>query len=250
MISTRPLMNPEAMNVNSPSQLTLELFNSRRISFADFLGASNAAPRAALERWAAGAGHWCLGIWGQRGVGKSHLLQAAVCAAHARGAVAMYVPLREVFAHGPAVLQDLEQIDSLALDDLEIIAGDAAWEAAVFTLYNAVAAIGGRIIYASSHAPTNLPCALADLKSRLCSALIYQVSDPLEAEKHAILQALAHTRGLQLSPVVANFLLRRLPRDLHALVPALEQLDRASLRDGRALTIPFVREALGFDAPE
>jgi chromosomal replication initiation ATPase DnaA len=46
---------------------------------------------------------------------------------------------------------------------------------------------------------------------------------------------------------VAAFLLRRLPRGTHALVAAVMRLDAASLRDRRALTIPFAREVLELD---
>jgi len=36
-----------------------------------------------------------------------------------------------------------------------------------------------------------------------------------------------------------------LPRDTHALMEALDILDKASLREQRRLTTPFVKEALG-----
>jgi len=51
--------------------------------------------------------------------------------------------------------------------------------------------------------------------------------------------------GCRLSDEVALFLLNRLPRDTHALMEALEILDKASLREQRRLTTPFVKEALG-----
>jgi len=59
------------------------------------------------------------------------------------------------------------------------------------------------------------------------------------------LQYRSNRRGLYLSDEVALFLLNRLPRDTHALMEALEILDKASLREQRRLTTPFVKEALG-----
>jgi DnaA family protein len=55
----------------------------------------------------------------------------------------------------------------------------------------------------------------------------------------------AEQRGLELSDEVANFLLRRLPRDMHTLCSFLDELDIASLTAQRKLTVPFVRGVLG-----
>ena len=42
----------------------------------------------------------------------------------------------------------------------------------------------------------------------------------------------------------ANFLFKRLERDMKTLFNALEKLDQASLQAQRKLTIPFVKEIL------
>jgi DnaA family protein len=44
---------------------------------------------------------------------------------------------------------------------------------------------------------------------------------------------------------VSRFLLKRLERDMRTLFQTLDQLDHASIRDQRKLTIPFVKEILG-----
>ena len=55
---------------------------------------------------------------------------------------------------------------------------------------------------------------------------------------------IARLARLELSDDAAEFLLRRLPRDMHTLCAALDQLDYASLAAQRKLTLPFLREAL------
>ncbi|VEI48745.1 DNA replication initiation factor [Actinobacillus equuli] len=50
---------------------------------------------------------------------------------------------------------------------------------------------------------------------------------------------------MELSDEVANFLLKRLDRDLQTLSTELDRLDRASLQAQRKLTVPFVKEILG-----
>ena len=85
---------------------------------------------------------------------------------------------------------------------------------------------------------------MRDLQSRLTAALIFQLNELDDSEKQAVLQAVAHTRGMVLNAQVAGFLIRRLPRNLHDLMAAIDILDRVSLRESRALTVPFVRDAL------
>ena len=232
--------------MNSP-QLTLGLFPPPEADFAQFLGDGNALAKASLEAWSVGAEPWCIGVWGSAGTGKSHLLQAAIRRAHAEGRSAMYVPLRDLQAHGPALLQGLEQIEALALDDLDVVTTDARWCEALFALYNACQSAGGRWLYATTAPPGALRVLLPDLQSRLSAALVFQLQQLADEEKSGLLRQLAATRGLVLPDSVAAFILRRLPRGTHALTAAVMRLDAASLRDRRALTIPFTREVLELD---
>lgn len=234
----------------STTQLTLGLFAPPQKDFVDYRGTCNQHPRLALEAWTAGAKPWCVGIWGGPGTGKSHLLQAAIRRVHENGHLAMYLPLREMQIHGPEILEDLDSVSALALDDLEAVAGDPAWEQALFALYNRCNAADGRLIYSSRLAPAATPFRLRDLQSRLTAALIFQLNELDDREKQAVLQEVAHARGMALNTHVAGFLIRRLPRNMHDLIAALDVLNGVSLRESRALTVPFVRDALKLGAAE
>jgi len=54
----------------------------------------------------------------------------------------------------------------------------------------------------------------------------------------------ARQRGFELPEETGRYLLRRLPRDLSALMSLLERLDTASLAAQRKLTVPFVKSVL------
>lgn len=236
----------------SGTQLTLALFKPPRATFEDFLPGANGLALRALQAWALGGGPWCVGVWGAPGTGKSHLLQAAIRTAHAAGQRAMYLPLAELATYpgeapAPALLEDLDRIDAIALDDLAAVAGDAAWEAGLFGLYNRCQARGARFLFALPCPPSASPFALPDLRSRLTAALILQLQELADADKERVLQDIARARGLALGDAVTGFLIRRLPRNLHDLVAALDTLDRASLREHRPLTVPFVRAALDLE---
>jgi DnaA-homolog protein len=54
----------------------------------------------------------------------------------------------------------------------------------------------------------------------------------------------AQVRGFELPDETAQFLMKRLPRDMASLCAFLDELDVASLVAQRRLTIPFVREVM------
>jgi DnaA family protein len=90
-----------------------------------------------------------------------------------------------------------------------------------------------------------LSLALPDLISRLEWGPIFELQPMDDAGRARALALHAEARGLVLSGGVQNFLLRRAPRDNHALLAMLQRLDEGSLVHQRRLTIPFVKQILG-----
>ena len=88
--------------------------------------------------------------------------------------------------------------------------------------------------------------ALPDLRSRLSWGIVFQLPQVDDEVRCAILCFRADRRGLALSEEVASFIVHRAPRSLHRLLELLDQLDRASLAEKRALSIPFVKQSLGW----
>lgn len=226
------------------AQLTLDLFNMTQHDLDDFHAAGNAETVSAVRAWSIGSGARVIYLCGGLGTGKTHLLQGAVRDAGSGGGRAMYLPLAELFAAGPQILEGLERVDWIALDDLGACRGEPRWEQQLFHFYNALAAHNTRLLWASRQSPATNFFALKDLASRLAASLVYQLRELDEADKAFILSRNAHRRGLDLPAAVIDFIMRRERRDMAALVAILDALDHASLRDGRALTIPFVRTVL------
>lgn len=226
------------------AQLTLDLARAPTLDFASYHAGCNGEAVRAVEAWASGAGAAVLWLSGAPASGKTHLLQAAIRAADARGARAMYVPLAELRVHAPAILDDLQRVDCLALDDADGCRGDAAWERGLFRLYNELRAASSRLLWSGTGTPAQRCFALADLASRASASLTYQLRELSEGDKAAALEAGARRRGLELAPAAVEFILRHARRDMAALAAVLDRLDRESLARGRALTLPFVREVL------
>jgi DnaA family protein len=221
-----------ALRVGLDDQATLENFLPRE-TLASLLAAIGEAPTAEALSF----------LHGGREAGKSHLLQA-LC--HAKSG-AIYLPLASL-ADAPAadVLQDLESAPLLALDDVQVIAGRDDWEVALFHLCNRARASGCALWLAGSMPANDLGITLADLRSRLSGGLTWAMRSCSEAEKAAILRFRARRRGLKLSEGVIPFLIARDSRALDDLLATLDRLDSASLQLQRPLTVPFVKDVMGW----
>ncbi|WP_225791903.1 DnaA regulatory inactivator Hda [Aggregatibacter aphrophilus] len=184
-------------------------------------------------------------LWGNKGSGKSHLLKGVCQHYLAQQRPALYVPLNKAQYFSPAVLENLEQQALVCLDDLQAVIGNAEWEVAIFDLINRVRETGRTLLIMSAdQSPANLPVQLPDLASRLTWGEVYQLAPLNDKQKIEVLQKAAYQRGIELPDETANFLFKRLERDMKTLFNALEKLDQASLQAQRKLTIPFVKEIL------
>ena len=124
--------------------------------------------------------------------------------------------------------------------------GQPEWEEALFHAFNRLRDAGKQLLIAADAPPRKLPIKLPDLQSRLSLALIFQLHELSDDEKLRALQLRASRRGLRLSDDVGRFILARSVRSMTVLFDTLEQLDTASLQAQRKLTIPFLKEALGW----
>jgi DnaA family protein len=225
-------------------QLPLAMRPRTGAVFDSFAPGVNAEVVAALR----GAGSAPLWIWGGRGVGKTHLLQAVCAAADAgapaTGGAAAYFPLARTAGLPVEALRGFEQTPTLCVDDLDAVAGDLDWERALFSLFNASTEARTRVIFAANAAPRSLPWAMEDWRSRAAACVVYQLRELDDGGRIEALRLRAAQRGLQLPAETADYLLKRMPRDLPTLFALLDELDEASLAAQRRLTVPFIREAL------
>ena len=229
------------------AQLALNLRLRDASSFENYFVTRNREPVERVQNAARGLrgapqtpASW-LYLWGEAGVGKTHLLEAACRAAHQQGQATRYIPLGEKTSLSTALLEDVEQAALVCVDDVNAIAGDAAWETALFALYEHLRTQGGMLIVAAQSSHANGGLKLADLGTRLAAGLVYQLQPLSDAEKISALRLRAQRRGLAMTEEVANYLLTRFPRDTHSLFALLDKLDTATLAAQRRLTIPFLR---------
>ncbi len=183
-------------------------------------------------------------LFGLTGVGKSHLLHASCAYADTLGVTSLCLSFSELTQLSVDVLEGLENIDLVCLDDIQLIAGNKKWQQGVFDLYNRMVEQNKCLIITGDQSVAQLNISLPDLVSRLGWGLTEQLKPLTDTEKSFALQYRAQQRGLFISDDVASFLINRLSRDMGSLLAALEQLDQASIREQRRITIPFIKDVL------
>ena len=224
-------------------QLSLEIRLRDDATFANFLAPESVLPLVdMLQRQLDAEGESVVFVCGPSGTGKSHLLQS--CCQENQGRT-QYLPLEALRDSPPEdVLSGVEFLDRVCVDNVQLVAQDPAWELALFSMINRARESGCRMVFAADAAPRALNIELADLQSRLGWGAVFELPRLADEDKIAILCFRAEQRGLSLTEGVAAFIVNRAPRSMHDLLDFLEYLDKASLRQQRSLSIPFIKEAL------
>lgn len=224
-------------------QLPLGVRLRDRATFETFLPGANLEALRHLEALAAGQAGitW---LWGARGSGRTHLLQAATARAAARVRSAC-LSGPELRGGGAGALFGWQGFGLLAIDDVDALLGDAGFERALFSLFLDAQDRGAALLVAAGAAPAAQAWTLADLGSRFAGCSVFHLRPLDDDEQVAALSARAMARGLDLPEETARYLQRRLPRDMASLCGVLDALDVAALAAQRRITVPFIREVLG-----
>ena len=224
-------------------QLTIPLRLNELCDFRNFQTGRNNELVSRLQDLASGNGFAGLFLWGPKGRGCSHLLQAACQRVTAAGRHSVYLPMADL-PREPDLLGGMEDAHLVAIDDVQAWLGSPDTEAAVMALYQALLGGGRRLLVASTAAPAQLHFDLPDLASRMRALEVFEVQ-PLQDEGiRAALAEASLRKGLILEASVLDFWMRRSSRHLPDLLEQLEVLDVAALAAQRRLTIPLLKEVL------
>lgn len=223
-------------------QLALDVSLADFAVFDSYFVGPNETPVAALQNLMEQPGpavHW---VWGVAGSGRSHLLQSVLAAANTNARCA-WLPLAAGDLH-PDMLEGMGDLDLVCIDDVDHVAGNAAWERRLFILCEELRAAAGRLVVTASSAPADAGFSLRDLESRLASGPVWQLQSLDDEQLQQALQLRARWRGLDLADEAAGYLLRRVRREPQALFAVLDAADKSALEAQRKLTVPFLRSVL------
>lgn len=222
-------------------QLTFDLPAEARLTRADFhVTPANALALAAVDGWPDWPQNKML-LVGPEGAGKSHLAQ--IWADKAKAVVLPAKLIAEVDI--PAVAQTR----AVAVEDVEMLAGNALAEAALFHLHNLLATTGSLLLTAKSP-PRDWGLTLPDLASRMQATALTRLASPDDALLSAVLAKLFADRQLAISDNLIPYLVVRMDRSISAARTLVDALDARALSQHRAVTRALAGEILDSDATQ
>ncbi|NKB31940.1 MAG: DnaA regulatory inactivator Hda [Pseudomonadales bacterium] len=185
-------------------------------------------------------------IWGSKDSGRTHLLQSLCHKESAAQNSTIYIPLTEIENLSPSLFEGLTALDVVCLDDVQFIIGNTEWELALFNFFNEAKVNGSSLVFAADCSPQELAISLKDLGSRLQSIPVFKLESLNDEQAIEALKFRAQQRGMELNNATAEFIYRRSNRSIDQLMELLNKLDQVSLVEKRRLTIPLVKETMGW----
>lgn len=177
-------------------------------------------------------------VWGEAGVGKTHLLQAATQAMRAGG--------EDVFCMHAAQTQELEYHESWSaavLDDVHLY--NAEQQRMAFNVFVDAQKHQRWVLLSGNLPPVELLHIREDLRTRLGWGPVFGLKGLSEEECRAVLHQEANMRGILLSDEVMQYILVRCRRDMTSLMALLDEMDRYAMRLKKgAITVAMVRKTL------
>ncbi|MCR2746360.1 HdaA/DnaA family protein [Limnobacter parvus] len=210
-------------------QLLLDVFTPPRPTLSNFLVGQNGQLVHELQLMLNKQGTSpFMFIYGPKGCGKSHLLRGV---ATQLGVTVTAGSNRFVFKQG-------EQ--ALVIDNIDLLTPYS--QVQLFNAFNSSLAENkpGKIILASEFPTPDLKLR-DDLRTRIEAGLCLRVQPLSDQEKHEALQAVARSRGLQLSEEVIEYALRYFQRDMGSLMAVMDGLDRFSLEQQKPVSVHLLR---------
>jgi len=180
-------------------------------------------------------------LWGESGVGKTHLLRATLKRLADKGIPSTYHACNKLSSSTPL---DISSNIRLALDDVMFLSGNQSREKELMLLCSKAFAGECLLLFSARKSPAEAGFKLEDLSSRTKTFVVYPIMALSEPELIKVMQQWATHIGLEMDDNLGRFLIRRYPRNLHALAKVVQQLDHASLIHKRRLTVPLVKSVL------
>lgn len=245
---------PAAEDVSAP--LTAKL--DSRYTFDSFIeGKSNSQARAAAQHVVdtPGAAYNPLLIYGESGLGKTHLMHAVgnhLLLRNPRLRIA-YLGAEQWLNHMVAAIRHGRQdefkgyyrsLDALLIDDIHFFAHKERTQEEFFHTFNALIDARKQIVLTCDRYPKDVDGIDDRLKSRFTWGLSVAVEPPELETRVAILLSKADQNRVQLPEEVAFFVAQRIRSNVRELEGALHRLSASARLRGEPLTVEFARTAL------
>jgi DnaA family protein len=232
--------------VNKPTQLIFPFQINQKASFESFFCIpDNLHLITRLSEIVSSDSAHELFIHGEKGSGKSFLMQAICNELSTSGKQLAFIPMSKAINMGVEIFQNLATLDAVCIDDLQIILANHEWEMALFNLINEcqqsecslMLSFGGTELIEEN---IQLPDLLSRIK-RMEFTTLHAVRD--EFFNQAI-NFVTQQLDINIDQPELEFLLKHQTRKFSLLVENIITLDKQAASLKRKITIPLIKETL------
>tara|TARA_Y100000588_G_C14191886_1_gene898390 strand:- start:706 stop:1425 length:720 start_codon:yes stop_codon:yes gene_type:complete len=184
-------------------------------------------------------------LFGQKNLGKTHLLLSIGNHVAERGGKALYIQGTD-FSNkvGRSTQTQLMDVDYFLLDDIEGLTSSTLAQEKLYHIYNTIIEKGGKVAFTSCFSPEKIGSAESYLTSRFQWGMLAEIK-PIDDDTTAkIIQKLAQDINLILPENIIHFLLSRIPRDFFSIQDAVSTLNQESYLQKKKVTLSLVKKSL------
>ncbi len=194
-------------------------------------------------------------IYGNSGLGKTHLLHAVCAEARRRleNAAIRFLSCEQfvnrfIRAIEEGKLTDFQNqcrsVDVLIIDDVQFLRQREQSQEEFFHTFNALYNSGKQIILSGDSPPSEIPSLEARLISRFNWGLVARVDPPSYETRIAIVQKKAHLRGLEITDEIAEYIARKVHANIRELEGALTTIYALAVTSGESISLELAQTAL------
>ena len=259
----------DGVSLNQQTETNTAGTKTFKYTFDDFvIGSSNRFAHAAALAVAEtpGRSYNPLFIYGDAGLGKTHLLQAVgnYVTDHYKNHEVRYVS-SETFMNRfveairnktlPEFKQHFREIDVLLVDDIQFMEGKEGLQEEFFHTFNTIQQAGGQIVLSSDRPPDSIPTLEDRLRSRFKMGLVTDIQAPDLETRLAILSKKAEENpgGILVPDEVLQFIAENITENIRELEGALTIVSAyANLNHEpctKALAITVLGDLISSNAP-
>ncbi len=245
---------PVAPRVATKPDFTFERF---------VVGPSNQFACAAAEAVAdrPGSAYNPLFLYGDTGLGKTHLLHAIanrVCQQNQQISL-LYITAEQFLNDFINAIRTkrmdefrrrFRAVDLLLLDDIQFLAGKEQTQEEFFHTFNTLQSSGRQLVFTSDARPADIQGLEERLRSRFLQGLIADIQPPDLETRCAILREKGRAAGWDLPEDVVLFISRRIQKNVRELEGCLNRTLAYAHLANQPLTVELVRSALAEILPE
>lgn len=240
------------------SNNSFQNINESGLTFNNFIvGSTNKFAYTASKRVAENPGSVFnpLFIYGNSGLGKTHLLNAIIekLKSDNENADIVYTTSENftnelIFCLQTKTTYDFHnkyrKCDALLVDDIQFIAGKTSTEEEFFHTFDTLIKAGKQIVITSDKPPNAIPKIEDRLKTRFESGLICDIQPPDFETRVAIIKNKANMLKFNIPDEVSNFIAENIKSNIRQMGSAVKNIYAYCIFHGKEPTVDIAKEAL------